>query len=242
MAHVTSVRAVHAQPAPVVSAKSYEPPFASTDRGRLSAAMPHPDGAGDGDGDGDGAGLGDGLGLGDGPVGVAPVDPHPATAIASTHGAQRSSTRMMARPQQSPRQARRRHPRAHGQVPRMLAFSRISSGSPGRVRRNRISPGTGGPLRFAQAEVRRISTPRTNALRKTPHRNRPAADCRSRTRVVSLMPASHRWISGSRDLRAIGDYARRRVRRSGRPARRSDQSDALRSRRASFVILALICA
>jgi hypothetical protein len=92
MAQVTSVRAVQAQPAPVVTAKSYEPPLESTDRGRPSAARPHPAG----DGDGDGVGLGDALGLGDGPVGVAdPVDPHPATAIASTHGAQRSSTRMM---------------------------------------------------------------------------------------------------------------------------------------------------
>jgi hypothetical protein len=123
---VPSVRAVHAQPAPVVTVNAYEAPLASTDPGKLVAAMLHPAGAGDGAGDGDGAGLGLGLGLGDGPVTLAESgeDPHPAMAIASTHGAQRSSNLMMRVLQQSPRQRTSvgaSRASARGQVTRVVA-------------------------------------------------------------------------------------------------------------------------
>ena len=61
-AHVTSVRAVHAQPAPVVIVNWNRPPFHGRDPGRPLTLAVHPDGAGDGLGDEAGDGLGEGLG------------------------------------------------------------------------------------------------------------------------------------------------------------------------------------
>lgn len=60
-AHVTSVRAVHAQPEPIVMVNWKRPPFHGRGEGTPLTLAEHPDVGGAGLGDGVGDGLGEGL-------------------------------------------------------------------------------------------------------------------------------------------------------------------------------------